>query len=60
MEWSRESRPPLCVVAGGPKSGVEGVEVIQHAVCGTDGAGGGPVVGDVLSVCHICPGSAVV
>ena len=30
------------------KRSVEGVEVIQQAVCGADGAGAGPVVIDVL------------
>lgn len=40
--------PPLCVVAGGLKAGVEEVEVILQVVCGADGAGCGPVVRDGL------------
>ena len=40
--------PSLCDVAGGLEAGVEGVEVIWQAVCGADGASGGPVVCDVL------------
>ena len=53
------SEPPLSCVAGGLKVGVEGVEVIWQAVCGTDGSGGGPIVCMCCRPCHIRPETAV-
>ena len=39
---------PLCGVVGDLKAGVKGIEMMRQAVCGADGAGGGPVVCDMV------------
>ena len=48
----------LCVVTCSLKAGVESVEVIWQAVCRADGAGGVPVVCDVLQASPHLPVSS--